>query len=311
MNRIACGGNHTVLLLNDGTAYACGDSSEGQLGGADCWEGWNPLLRGLRDVTCGWESTVVINEQNELLSRGTGHKGELGLGSVRRADQFTKIMDVSSGSRVFASVQNCTVVVPTSGGGSKVYGWGSNTKCQLGEPKRRIVDRPVLLYDDAEVQVDYAAVGRDFIILVDTSGRIVKTNGLLPPEFCSAGWTSQAGLQVLCMWTSIHVYSPGSGIYSYGNGNHGQLFQRDEWCPSGEITKVALGSEHGVLLKRDGLVACWGWGEHGNCGKLHKDGQSTINDYSNVVSPLCDVFQAGKECDLYAGCATTWIVAEC
>lgn len=311
VSRIACGGNHTVLLLDDGTALACGDSKQGQLGGLEQWEGWKVLLRGVRDVTCGWEFTVVINEQNELLSRGTGPKGELGLGSMRRAEEFTKIMDVNRESRVFASLQNCTVVVPTREGGSKVYGWGSNTKCQLLEPKSRIVDRPVLIYESTETIIEYPALGRDFIVLVDTHGRIVYASGSLPFGFSLQDWSSYSDLQVQCMWTSIHIWSSKQGIYSYGNGNHGQLFRREEWCPASEISQVAAGSEHGVLLKYNNQVACWGWGEHGNCGRLYKDNHSILNDYSNVISPLCDVFQAREPCDLFAGCATTWIVTKC
>lgn len=311
MAKIACGGNHTVLLLDNGTAYACGDTSCGQLGRGERWEGWRDLLEGVRDVACGWEFTVAINGQNEVVSCGSGPKGELGLGAVKKTNHFQKVMDVSEDSRLFASLQNCTVVVPTGTSGSKVYGWGSNTKCQLHKPKSRVVDRPVVIYESASVRVKYAALGRDFILLIDAEGRIVHTSGAIPVEFNLEMWATCAGLDVLCMWTSMHIWAPGKGLYSYGNGNHGQLFKRDEWCPSADIKSVAVGSEHGVLLTKPGTVACWGWGEHGNCGRLRRDSGSIINDRSNVISPLCEVFEAPAQCLLFAGCATTWIVSEC
>lgn len=312
--KIACGGNHTVLLLRDGSAFGCGDNSQGQLGAAgkySDYQSWTRLEQDARDVACGWAFTVIINQDNEVLSRGVGEKGELGIGILKRVDRFTKIMRVNAGSKVFASFQNCSLIEPKSSGGSRVYGWGSNTKCQLTEPKSRVVASPIVAYESDSVVVSHAAMGKDFMVLVDVHGQIVHTSGNLPLDFVVDRWKSCLGLQVLCMWTSVHVISPQDGIHSYGNGRHGQLYNRSEWPDAVDVKQFALGSEHGVVLSKHNTVACWGWGEHGNCGRLTKNG-GIINDYSNVVSPLnkLPLPDGLTFTKVFGGCATTWMVAE-
>lgn len=323
-----------MLLLDDGTLYGCGDNSKNQLYSISTvahWKVWKPVSGDgnikFKDVACGWESTVVINNQNEVLSRGCGLKGELGLGKELRRDDFEKVMDVQDGSKLFGSFQNCVVVErkycssDEKKAGTRIYGWGSNTKSQLFEPKCRVVDSPVLIYDNDDVTVEYVAMGKDFMLFVDVRGRIVATKGSLPKGFIFDDWAALDGLEVHCMWTSIHILVRESlqrkaGVYSFGNGSHGQLYNNEEWRSSVNIKKIALGSEHGILLldknSTQDAVACWGWGEHGNCGRIQVGSTEIINDYSNAVSPLNEVFAIDhpeeKKVKLFGGCATTWIV---
>lgn len=315
VEKIACGGNHTVLLLSDGSAYGCGANSNGQLfdsaGKGDCGS-WSRLDQDLKDVACGWDFTVGINKDNEVVTRGAGLKGELGIEGLRQMGHFTKVMKVNEGSKVFASVQNCVVVEPLGdSGGSRVYGWGSNTKCQLKQPKSRVIAAPVVLFESNITVVEYAALGKDFTVLVDVLGRIVHACGNLPSGFDISQWENQSGLQVHCMWSSVHILTSRDGIYSYGNGRHGQLFDRAKWSYCNDPKQLAVGSEHGVLLSNLDTVECWGWGEHGNCGRLSDD-RSVNNDYSNVISPLnrLPVPNDAIITKVFAGCATTWLVAK-
>lgn len=333
---MACGGNHTMLLLDDGTLYGCGDNSKNQL----CsdvtvahWKEWKPLSGAgnikYKDVACGWEFAVVINDKNEILSRGCGLKGELGLGKEFSKNDFVKVMDVKDGSKLFASFQNCVVVergkyCPSDKkkSGTRIYGWGSNTKCQLFEPKCRKVDSPVLIYDNDDVTVEYVAMGKDFMLFVDEQGRIVAVTGSLPKGFIFDEWAMLYGLKVHCMWTSLHIWATEeglakkTGVYSIGNGTHGQLYNNEECDDLIEIKKIAVGSEHGILLcgknSTSDVVACWGWGEHGNCGRIQDGSTGPMNDYSNAISPLNEIFTIAhpnqKKVKIFGGCATTWIV---
>lgn len=315
VKRIACGGNHTVLLLSDGSAYGCGANWSRQVCDAsendDCTS-WTPLGQRFKDIACGWDFTVGINEKDEVVSRGAGDKGELGVIGLKRAGSFVKVMKVSQSSRVFASLQNCFVVEPLgTAGGSRVYGWGSNTKCQLQEPKSRVVATPVVVYESNERVVEYAALGKDFAILVDVQGCIVHATGNLPSGFHLEQWTGLSGLSVRCMWTSFHILQPEDGLHSFGNGRHGQLYKREKWDYPDDFKKIAVGSEHGVLLSGRNCVQCWGWGEHGNCGRLTND-KSRLNDYSNVISPLNQLPtpDGATVVSVFGGCATTWFVTD-
>lgn len=318
VQKISCGGNHTLLLLQDGSLYGCGDNSQYQLGSAEeSWVGWHAIEGSYLDVTCGWEFTAMINHNGDLLTRGRGLKGELGRRNTRLAEVPIKVMDVRIGSKLFSSFQNCVVVEPTACGGCRVLGWGSNTKCQLQQPKCRIIDHPVVLYQSESILVDYAAMGKDFIVLVDKQRHMVHASGLLPSGFCLQDWGGKP-VHVCCMWSSLHVW-PGRGesaIFSYGNGNHGQLFR----VPQNhlEVEDFATGSEHGILVAAggDGGVLCWGWGEHGNCGQTGESATLSVPGVGNITKTLNTVFtrrdieSTGTRATpkVYGGCASTWIV---
>lgn len=314
-----------MLLLEDGSLYGCGDNSRDQLSpnaGCTHWKEWKSIQNDIfKDVACGWDFTAVINEDDEVLTRGSGLKGELGLGNEQReSKEWKRVMTVSNKSKIFATLHNCVVVQPYLSG-SKVYGWGSNTKCQLFEPKCRIISRPELTYESEDVVIDYVAMGKDFLIYVDVRGRIVKATGCLPAAFKAEKWAPIENLLVRCMWTSVHILvtknstqDTPKGIYSFGNNSHGQLFDEKELELPLDIKAFTTGSEHGIIGYRTDnadrtVVACWGWGEHGNCGKFKN------SDSSNSGTPLNEIFSWAKNVNaenihLFGGCATTWIAQD-
>lgn len=160
-------------------------------------------------------------------------------------------------------------------------------------------------------------MGKDFIVLVDTQGHMVHASGLLPGGFCLQEWDGKP-VRVCCMWSSLHVW-PGPGepaIFSYGNGNHGQLFRVPQ--KHLEIEDFATGSEHGIVLAAgsNGGVLCWGWGEHGNCGRIGESATPSNPGIANTTDTLNSVFTrrdfeaigARTTPKVYGGCASTWIV---
>ncbi|CCK70216.1 Ats1p KNAG_0D04760 [Huiozyma naganishii CBS 8797] len=334
VRKVVCGGNHTVLLLEgSGSVLATGNNEFGQLVGGpvvdytdwvDCNGPWSTPR--VLDVAAGWEFTAIVDENNIVRSRGAGPRGELGVGldtcsgnSNNSGGGFCTVMECGSDDEVklFASFANCVAVVTTKGGHCTVYGWGSNTKCQLQTPKSKIVDRPVVIYETDD-PVDYAALGKNFNVLVNKRGEIVHAAGNLPSGFHWEHWKGVPGLQVRCMWSSIHILDLKGSRLSFGFNLHGQLldtaFPQDMY-----VTDTCMGSEHGVVVVKelDGSqrVLAWGWGEHGNCGRLSpnqsdSDPTSVINDKSNEVSPLNEILvvDPDKKVKVWGGCATTWIV---
>ena len=72
--QITCGANHCVAISTEGTVYACGDGSSGQLGNcsfrsADTFQ-LVPLteFERVKNVSCGWASTCVITENGKASS---------------------------------------------------------------------------------------------------------------------------------------------------------------------------------------------------------------------------------------------------
>ncbi|AJO96283.1 Ats1p [Saccharomyces cerevisiae YJM1355] len=295
VRKIACGGNHSVMLTNDGNLVGCGDNRRGELDSAQALRqvhDWRPVEvpAPVVDVACGWDTTVIVDADGRVWQRGGG--------CYEFTQQHVPLNSNDERIAVYGCFQNFVVVQ-----GTRVYGWGSNTKCQLQEPKSRSLKEPVLVYDTGSVAVDYVAMGKDFMVIVDEGGRIVHASGRLPTGFELKQQQKRHNLVVLCMWTSIHLWNARlNTVESFGRGTHSQLFPQERL--DFPIVGVATGSEHGILItaNQEGKshcynVYCWGWGEHGNCGPQNgsQPGLQLVGQYS------------GKP-RVFGGCATTWIV---
>ncbi|KAG0655688.1 hypothetical protein C6P44_000239 [Monosporozyma unispora] len=334
IKKVVLGGNHTVILLTSGKILLAGSNEMGQLSGdVNCkaiekWgvpdETWlfdDPDEK-IVDVTCGWEYTMVLTSTNKVYVRGNGPKGELGIGpQILQSHRFLEVLhleDPRDNIKIFSSFQNCTVLVTNPDKGTKVYGWGSNTKCQLRIPKCKIVSIPSIIFEKGGVFIDYISMGKDFMIFVDMEGSIANILGNIPKTFKWEDWLGKSNLKVLTMWSSMHIIErlPKFHISSYGFNMHKQIFSNEN-IEGLDVKNVTVGSEHGILTNNDGdhiSIQCWGWGEHGNCGSLYDDKSKIINDRSNEISALNKVFEVSKDSkvnvDIYGGCANTWIIID-
>lgn len=334
VKKVVCGGNHTVLLFESGEILVAGNNEMGQLSGdVNCkaiskWgvpdKTWSFEDENERivDVTCGWEFTLVLTSKNKVYVRGNGPKGELGVGiATRQSHKFLEVIHVEDPGdkvQIFSSFQNCAVLVTNPDKGSKVYGWGSNTKCQLWTPKCKMVTEPSIIFEREDIVVNYISMGKDFMVFVDMEGSIVYTTGNIPKAFDGEHWSKKKNLYVLTMWSSIHIIErlPQFQVRSYGFNMHKQFFDNESVCGL-DVDKVTVGSEHGILTSKDGntiSIKCWGWGEHGNCGSIHEDKSKIINDRSNEISVLNEVLtvkgSSKVDVKIYGGCANTWIVID-
>ncbi|CCD26425.1 Ats1p NDAI_0H02510 [Naumovozyma dairenensis CBS 421] len=360
LKKIVCGGNHTILVRDDGVCFGCGDNANGQLldpstydGDDDDnilkgWHALNGVDNPFADIVCGWEFTVMVDHQNNVFSRGVGLKGELGLGDdLLQSNTFRKVIGLEIARKaevkLASSFQNCAVLVNEKDVNGEytsiVYGWGSNIKCQLFKPRvSKSVTKPVIIHSiktrDYNKTIDYVCMGKDFMLFVNKEGRITGTRGSIPKTFhWEEDWIDEKDLIVRCMWSSIHILQKRATpegydkITSYGYGGFGQIFDmQGKLAHNMKVKDFNIGSEHGILvLDDDNKVACWGWGEHGNCGPpiaaegttstsartstTRGEPASMINDAwpLNTVMPG---FPTGCEVRVFGGCANTWVLVQ-
>lgn len=292
--KIVGGGNHTMVLLETGEIYSAGENLKGQLGRGGDGSKFMPVRAGgtlWKNVACGWEFSVLVSVENTVYACGHGDKGELGLGPenykiksgmVPVCDMEEDIIDIQAGL-------NCVIVRLASG---LCYGWGYNKQYQLCELLEKKIWTPQLLAR----KEDYA-IGRDYVIWSDLSisGR---DRFSIEPGTCAS--------KVLSMWSSVHMFAEKenknySHEKSYGNNSHGQILTHSDAQTNkiiSDITKVTVGSEHGVILHNNS-VYCWGWGEHGNCGK------QTDSQLTQVPVPTPNAIYY-----IAAGCSTTFVCTE-
>lgn len=82
---ISAGGNHSVLLKADGTAWACGQNSYGQLGNGTTTEKYIAVkidLESVKNISAGNNHTVLLKTDGTAWACGLNEYGQLGEGST-------------------------------------------------------------------------------------------------------------------------------------------------------------------------------------------------------------------------------------
>lgn len=307
--KIAAGGNHTLLVCDDGTVYASGYNKDGRCGIVpqdeplvlfrrvrfDDYKG-QPVTQ-FKFVAATWDASVFVTYDNDVYTCGTGAKGELGQGQDRMESHVPGRISIPGQHGDIISIAACMshVVVLFSSG--EAFGWGRGRQGQLGKPR---LDCALPRKFDA---VTFAPVnvicGRDFTTIFSES----KPNG--PGSIQTFGtdkWEIKSqDTQILgewrhvcACWGTILILYKGDHIRGWGRNDHGQL------GPSKlpRVRSIAAGSEHVLVQTEDSEIMAWGWGEHGNCGlPVLKNGDVRENEPNSI----------GRGILLGAGCATSWI----
>lgn len=296
--KISCGGNHSMILLEDGSLYWCGDNSAGQCsGGLSSSSNWQLLPGKYQDVACGWEYTLVIDMECIVKVVGHGKKSELGVPNMVSSREWVPVMQCSDKNpKCYSSFQNSLVQ-----DGNRIYGWGPNRKNQLLDVALNRVETPRLIYESTQIRG--VAMGKDFTAILD--GNILVLRGSIDKTALSdIGLETRRIRQISCMWSSLHILTEANEIFGLGKALHGQILSES---PPPDILGISVGSEHGILTTSDCQVYCWGWGEHGNCGRV-TESKDPINDKSNIISHLNKIGNFPGITDTFGGCASSWLV---
>ncbi|KAL4917315.1 regulator of chromosome condensation 1/beta-lactamase-inhibitor protein II [Aspergillus aurantiobrunneus] len=341
VSRIVAGGNHTLVLLDDGRVYAAGCNEDGRCGSlvprdsitdADASSSSNYTFKrvfvrdsesgieygGFKSVSAMWEATVLVTSDERgggdvVFVLGSGGKGELGLGMGK-----TKTQAAAGAGRMpsfpppgvsvvsVSSGMGHTVVVCSDG---SVYGWGAARKGQLGGELvgEKIVwePRPVT---EVGFRVTDAVCGREFTVLCGDreKGEFVVLGSLGDKWGVVSGVPSVDAVKgysgVDASWHGVYIHQKDLSVRAWGRNDRGQV------PPTGELMgmrEVAVGSEHGLALLGDGSVVAFGWGEHGNCGPDTDARGDVKGTCSRIPRPEGDFEVVG----VGAGCATSWIIA--
>ncbi len=307
---IVAGGNHTLVLYDDGTVYFAGSARDGR-SQSDSPTDSMPIFQktymsGLGDrvklCSAFWDASIFVSSEDDVYTAGLGSKGEQGTGGTSAsialrmipdfppALQWSKVVDVACGV-------NHAVVVLEDG---IVYGWGNGRKGQLSHPEG-IVWTP-RRFTDVDFKVVRAVCGRELTYLVgEPSSGQHKLLGSNKWEVQSQAPASvPAWKDIGASWGSIFVLEESGRIRSWGRNDHGQL------APPGlpHIEMMAVGSEHVTALTTEGKVISWGWGEHGNCGS-GTDGNGDVKGKWNEISNDKTDHSIGVV-GVGAGCATSF-----
>jgi len=230
---VACGGSHTMAIKSDGTLWATGYNTFGQLGlgnttNRDTFEkvgsgtDWSI-------ITCGSYHTMAIKSDGTLWVAGRNNSGQLGLGGNTQRTSFVPVGSDTDWTSI-ACGGNHSVGLKSGGA---IWTTGLNTSGQLG-------------FGDNTQRDDFTQVviaGTDWasIICGLHSTMAIKTTGTL--------------------WAT--------GLNTTGQLGLGDDTNRDEFAPVGvdaDWHSVVCGNSHTMAVKSNGTLWATGLNTYGQLG---------------------------------------------
>uniref|UniRef100_A0A8C1UAJ4 HECT and RLD domain containing E3 ubiquitin protein ligase 3 n=1 Tax=Cyprinus carpio TaxID=7962 RepID=A0A8C1UAJ4_CYPCA len=333
LKEVACGSQHSLFLLHDGSVYASGSNSCGQLGHDK--GGWRPELVGALDaqkiagVSCGQAHSLAVNEQGQVFAWGAGEGGQLGLGTAEEAVRVPRLIKKLCEhriSQVMCGNQHC-IALSKDG---QLFVWGENSSGQLGlgkgEPSTL---SPQPLKSLCGIPLAQISAGGDHSFALSLSGAVFgwgkNSTGQLGLNDeqdravpCHIKFLrSQKVVYISCGEEHTAALTKEGGLFTFGNGSRGQLGHdstRNEPLPrrvmelmGTEVSQIACGRHHTLaFVPSTGLVYAFGCNTQGQLGTGLRGNAKSPLPVGNIqpLNHLCSLATEGERytiCKIHSG----------
>lgn len=254
--RVDAGGSHTLALKSDGSVWAWGLNTSGQLGDATLTNRTGPVAvsgfgagSNVVDVFASGDTSFAIESDGSLWGWGSNDKGQLGDGTIINTNTPKEI--ISSGVAAVSTTKH-TVALMADG---SVQTWGDNTSGQLGRSTTPSTTPGVVTGLGNDVVA--VATGYSFTLALKSDGSV---------------------------W-SMGSHEDGQLGNNITDGSMAQVSNL-----SG-ITAITAGTQSGrgfaLALKNDGTVFSWGDNSFGQLG--NGDATITSSNTPTLIAVLSHV----------------------
>lgn len=288
IKKIACGGDHTFILKNDGCIYSFGHNYYGQLGlGDDIYRSKPTLMMidpTVNKIVCGMHHTFILKDNKNLYCFGHNDCGQLGLSDNDNRTVPTLLMTDPTIKKIVCGA-DYTFILKNNG---DLYCFGSNHSGQLGLGDAIDRTSPTLLMTDPTICKIVCGAKHTFIIKSNGDlyffgdckhgvGHCYRQNtnfDIMHKTNTPKLLTTDVGIkQIACGERHTFILKDDGDLYCIGGNNSGQLgigSKKGRTYPelmmhNNKIRKVVCGHQHTFILKSNGKLYSFG---HNNTGQL-------------------------------------------
>nr|XP_051689904.1 secretion-regulating guanine nucleotide exchange factor isoform X8 [Oryctolagus cuniculus] len=292
IRRITGGGGHSAVVTDGGGLFVCGLNKDGQLGLGHTEDVlyFTPCksLLGcpIQQVACGWDFTILLTENGQVLSCGSNSFGQLGVPHGPRRCVIPQPVELLREKVVCVAAGLRHALAATDAG--ELYVWGSNKHGQLATQAAFLpVPQKIDVHCFQNEKVTAIWSGWTHLVAQTETGKVFtwgradygqlgrklesydcwKPENQDPSLPCSRPWNG--------IPSSLHCLM-GATEVSCGSEHNLAVIGRVDSERERERSSFAIGSpsngrrsQRTVLIRWQepgGVCYSWGWNEHGMCG---------------------------------------------
>ncbi len=257
---ISAGYSHSLALKNDGTVYAFGSNSNGELGNGttDITTNISQVIfeedTDIIQVSAGSDFSCALDSNGKVWAWGKNNNGQLGQGLSSKDNQLlpTKIA-FPNGVKIISIATGKAHALALDENGT-VYGWGLNASSQVGYNGYQ--------YEDTEQAWENYVLSPKVIIETSEDNKVqnIYANG-------NSSYILKADKKIYPWGQYGETNEEGKTIYANLD------FPEDKLSAISSIKELSAGALHLVAVKDDGTIFTWRWSFEGSLG----GGDSTVN----------------------------------
>ncbi|XP_055989047.1 secretion-regulating guanine nucleotide exchange factor isoform X2 [Sorex fumeus] len=294
VRKITGGGGHSAVVTDEGSLFVCGLNKDGQLGLGHtedvlCFTPCSSLLGcPIQQVACGWDFTILLTENGQVLSCGSNAFGQLGVPHGPRRCVVPQAIELLSEKVISIAAGLRHALAATASG--ILFQWGTG----LASSGRRLCPGQTLpLFLTAKEPSRVTDAGELYVWGSNKHGQLASPAAFLPEPWKieTRCFQNEKVTAVWSGWTHLVAQTETGKVFTWGRADYGQLGRKLESQEGRELqkqdsslsssppqksspsplhclagtTEVSCGSEHNLAVV-GGTCYSWGWNEHGMCG---------------------------------------------
>ena len=297
-------------ILEDGSLYAWGNNSDGQLGVGDEENRNTPtkvnLPSKIKELITTGSSVYALMEDSSLYAWGYNLDGQLGVGDEVNKNTPTKVNLpgkikelITTGSSVYVSVY---VLMEDS----SLYSWGNNESGQLGVGDEVNKNTPTKVNLPSKIK-ELITTGLSVYALMEDSslyswgensygelGVGDEVNKNTPTKVNLSGKIKEL---ITTNGSSVYALMEDSSLYAWGNNESGKLGVGDEVNKNtptivnlpGKIKKLITSSSASYAIMEDGSLYAWGYNYYGELGIGSNEDKNTPTKVTAINGKIMDL----------------------